>query len=179
MVEFKPVDTSELLLSAICEEQGTTVKELQYLCGAARQLKPLDVLELGTKFGRTAINLARHTPQACRIVCVDRKHLDHTELKKYNVYSKLELVTADTKNLTPDSFDRKFDFIFIDACHHFKEVQQDTLLAMDILNPGGYIFWHDYGKGEATTKMQVRPAIQSVGITPYTIVGTSLAYWSK
>lgn len=39
----------------------------------------------------------------------------------------------------------QFDFIYVDAAHDAMNVMRDSVLAFDLLKPGGVILWDDYG----------------------------------
>jgi hypothetical protein len=39
----------------------------------------------------------------------------------------------------------KFDFIYVDASHEYRDVKDDINVYWDLLNPGGYICGDDYG----------------------------------
>ena len=49
--------------------------------------------------------------------------------------------------MTSDDFfiknEEKFDFIFIDGLHHYKQVKKDINNSLNILNEGGTILMHD------------------------------------
>ena len=47
------------------------------------------------------------------------------------------------ESITPETFGRKFDCIFIDADHEYRSVQKDFLLASEVLEDNGIIILHD------------------------------------
>jgi len=53
-----------------------------------------------------------------------------------------------THRTTSDNFfkynKKKFDIIFIDGLHTYKQCQRDCLNALKFLNKGGFIFFHDF-----------------------------------
>jgi hypothetical protein len=61
------------------------------------------------------------------------------------------------------------DFIFIDACHLYESVREDTELWWPALLPGGLMLWHDYGgamdrRGKWGVKRAVDEFCESLGI---------------
>jgi predicted O-methyltransferase YrrM len=44
----------------------------------------------------------------------------------------------------------EFDGAFIDAKHDLESVTRDTALVLPLIRPGGFIAWHDYGRGPHT-----------------------------
>jgi hypothetical protein len=53
----------------------------------------------------------------------------------------------------------KADFIFVDGDHSWRGVVNDTLLAAQLVNPGGIIAWHDY---HHMNTVDVRPALHVI-----------------
>ena len=57
-------------------------------------------------------------------------------------------VNGGTHRMTSDNFflenKIKFDVIFIDGLHHYKQCQKDCLNSLKFLNPGGIILLHDF-----------------------------------
>jgi len=56
--------------------------------------------------------------------------------------------------------DGTFDFVFIDACHTFKEVKKDIELWLPKVRQGGLLCGHDYGGGYRGVK---RAVVSSLG----------------
>ena len=56
-------------------------------------------------------------------------------------------VSGGTHRMTSDAFfaqnSRRFDVIFIDGLHEYAQVRRDCLNALDVLNDGGWIAFHD------------------------------------
>lgn len=49
-------------------------------------------------------------------------------------------------------FNKKFDYVFIDACHEYDAVKSDSRNALRLLKSGGMIIWHDYGQSRGVSK---------------------------
>jgi predicted O-methyltransferase YrrM len=60
--------------------------------------------------------------------------------------SRFQQIIGDSHKLEPDQMEAqygRFDLIFIDGDHSRKGVHLDTGLALQLLNDGGTICWHD------------------------------------
>lgn len=177
---FNPVAHSELFLDGINKASGMEIEELAAICGLIKKYQPKTILEIGTKHGRTAINMAQHSPDDCRIFCVDIKHLNHSNIACNLVFTKLRFITADSLVFNFHNLKAGlFDFILVDGNHMAQWVRNDTLKALDTLKSGGVIVWHDYGKAPKYTTIQVKATLTEMGIFPIVIPGTSLAYMVK
>lgn len=113
------------------------------------------ICEIGTWKGDTALMLWLH-PQIERVKCIDiHKDLgvefnqSNHELMAKEEYGQMfkntfvELVFADTMKYARGC--ENHDMVFIDACHDYEHVKNDTELAMS-WNPK-VIAWHDYHNG--------------------------------
>lgn len=123
--------------------------------------------EIGTFDGRTALNLAANTPDACRIYTLD---LPPADLQK----TSLDVARGDEKFILKETSGARFagrpeamritqlwgdsatfdykpyagkmDLVFVDGAHSYEYVKKDTETALRLLKPeGGVILWHDYG----------------------------------
>lgn len=101
------------------------------------------VLELGSHSGSTARLLARHLPDGGRIVAVD---LDPDHGWAYGDTPEAARIERRVGAIGRDLFarDERFDLVFIDADHQHEAVAHDTALALDLLDPDGWLLWHDY-----------------------------------
>lgn len=119
---------------------------------------PLQALEVGSFEGRSAIwtleNILVH-PES-KIICVDnfnsvpsrkrsatrQRFLQNTE----SFGDKLSLIEDDSRNAlkSPELLTKQFDFIYIDASRHSKNVLEDAILSLPLLKVGGYIVFDDY-----------------------------------
>jgi len=167
---------NELLLDNINRASGMELEELSAICGLVKMKQPKTILEIGTKHGRTAINMANVAPADCHITCVDIEHLDHTAIAGYLAFRKLQFITGDSLKFDFKTLKTKFDFILVDGCHMAEWVKNDTKKAYQVLAPRGVIVWHDYGKPASYTTIQVKETLDAMKIFPTVIPGTSLAY---
>ena len=118
------------------------------------------VIEFGCNEGRTAKVLMRHVPTIKRYVGIDvlpgyitdkpvqRREVpaDPGHLAKGDPRFQLfvsERGSFDFK-LEPRNPELVFDAAFIDGDHGWRGVLHDTMLARQLVRPGGIIVWHDY-----------------------------------
>jgi len=102
------------------------------------------VLEIGTKHGQTAINIAKVIDDDGIVVTVDiNQKQDKTEIETSQYFSKIQFIESDSKMLDFKTLGGPFDVIFIDGDHSIEGVVSDTEKALDVLSPGGLIIWHD------------------------------------
>lgn len=66
------------------------------------------------------------------------------------------------------------DFFFVDGCHAYPEAKRDTLVALQVLKPGGLIVWHDF-----TWPSVEKAAREATSGLITTVNGTSLAFMRK
>lgn len=105
---------------------------------------PQHIFELGTGFGRSTSLFAIHAPQA-RVLTFSLP--DNPETGRiFHHQSWAERITQ----LEGDSLDFDFapwfgtaDLVFVDGCHELPHVEFDTLNALKLVKPGGWILWHD------------------------------------
>ena len=116
------------------------------------------VVEIGTLFGLTTIEMARHAQEGVRIVTVDNfswnpfglppaQHEQFTRrvLEPWIDSGKVELVKADSDLFRKD-FEVVPDLLFLDADHAYEAVRQELEWAARI--GAKVISGHDYGRSE-------------------------------
>lgn len=119
---------------------------------------PLNALELGSFEGRSALwtleNILNHPDSL--IICVDnyssgtkRQQTLTQQRFRNNTKSfgeKVQLIVSDTREALKSSvlLQKQFDFIYIDASRHSKNVLEDAILALPLLKVGGYMVFDDY-----------------------------------
>jgi predicted O-methyltransferase YrrM len=121
--------------------------------------EPLNALELGSFEGRSAIwtveNVLVHPNST--ITCIDSYSTVGTKrqqslaqqrfLKNTQAFGKkVQLIVSDTRSAlkSPTLLQKQFDFIYIDASRHSKNVLEDAILALPLLKVGGYMVFDDY-----------------------------------
>jgi hypothetical protein len=117
-----------------------------------------NVLELGAQYGFSTVVLA----QVAKLVCsVDTHQGDvhagfadkwgtfQNNLKNYGVTDKVYPLRGRFEHVLPQlaSQDIEFDGAFIDGAHDKVSVQRDLDLTVPLIRSGGWIAFHDYGRG--------------------------------
>jgi predicted O-methyltransferase YrrM len=140
------------IVSAVTEEEARALAEL-----AAGQ----DVLEMGAYHGFSTIVLAS---VASRVTSVDwhggdvhagmgpSRDLFTANLLRYDVLDHVDVRVGRFADVLPVLADEGalFDGLFLDAQHDAASVSADLDLALPLVRPGGFIAFHDYGRGPAT-----------------------------
>jgi len=133
------------------------LRDAEVIAGAARNLAPGIILEIGTGAGHTTALLARNAP-AARIYTVNilPEEIDAGGTYVTDAPSREEIgafyrrqgctnitqLYANTATWQPDL--DPIDIAFIDGCHDADFVYRDTLLVLRHSHPGTVILWHDF-----------------------------------
>jgi len=194
--EFADRFGSPDLSGALCgyTRADDTRAVLTLLCHAT----PRRVLEIGTALGQMTANLTRWTPHDAVVFTLDvirgmpraadgavEQQVEvptHSEWGRFanhfGTAHKAFFITADTMTydfgrLTP------LEFVFVDGAHDLQHVLNDSRKAYDVLVPGGWLVWHDFGSPVPWVK--VREAIEQIGfVEPVVrIEGTEMAFLRK
>lgn len=130
---------------------GGTLRLSELVCLAylIQVLKPKSVLEIGTFRGRTTALFAANGEEQIHIWTMDLPpdRCSHIVGEFYapSVHSKkITQLYGNTLTYNFDTYTKSMDFVWIDACHDYKYVVNDTEIAINCTKPGGWIAWHDY-----------------------------------
>ena len=137
------IEDKDLILDIVTVD-GVGVDDLKILCSYAAKSK--EILETGTRYGRTTVNLAKFCPTDGRVVSIDLNQSDaHKTLATMpdDIKKKVTLIQHDTNSFDFSTIGR-FDLVFIDGDHSADGANSDTLNAVKVLKPGGVIIWHDF-----------------------------------
>jgi predicted O-methyltransferase YrrM len=108
-------------------------------------VKGKTVLELGSHLGRSTVCMAKAAKQVTAVDRFDdRLHEFLANVKTHEVTGKVEEIIGDIDELRDTLVERRWDAVFIDGDHEADAVERDTALAMECLQPGGRIVWHDF-----------------------------------
>jgi predicted O-methyltransferase YrrM len=123
--------------------------ELVILIMIERFTKAQRILEIGTLFGNTALNLAANTDGSVTTVDLPPQTLVDAatrgvQFREHSLNARIRQVYGDSASLDWETFGDAFDFIFIDGCHESQYVRSDSRNALGRLKPGGTIVWHNY-----------------------------------
>lgn len=161
-------------------------QDLLYLALLAKYRDAKRLLEIGTFFGRTSLNLAYNTAADAHVYTVDDGQYD-AGIKKHSVdvgkrfrgspvAGKITQLLGKSQDLDLTPYG-PFDFIFIDADHSYDSVRADTLKCLDLLEANGIMLWHDYALGEGVT--QWLDELRSTGLKIACLRGSILAMYLK
>jgi len=109
------------------------------------------VIEIGTRFARTTVNLAKFCAPDGQVFSVD---MDQKQHEIYNQFiepykSKITFIEENTLTINWDKYPqlKNADVILIDGCHDYDGVLRDTKASLYLIKKGGFIFWHDFVDG--------------------------------
>lgn len=125
------------------------LSELASIAYILKTIKPASIFEFGTFVGRITRLFAHNSPANCKILTIDLEqekvtHQIGEELTDPLEQKKITQLHGDSLSFDFTPWYDACDFIWIDACHEYRYVVQDTRNAMKLCRPGGYIAWHDY-----------------------------------
>lgn len=179
------------------------ISELSFLNMIAQEVDDgTNIFEIGTFDGRTSINLAFSSPDACNIFTLDLKPEMDTEyalekgerhmvekkssgarIDKYrktdkSIVKKIDRLFGDSAKFDFSSYYDSCSLVFVDGSHAYEYLLSDTEEAMKMVKTGGVIVWHDYGIWEGVTKgLEEIENKYKMGLV--NISNTSLVYWRK
>ena len=163
-------------------------KETQILVDLVASVSPRVMIEFGCNLGLTARSILAKVSTLQRYIGID-VDFDHvTTLRcqqsevpmrpaSYVHDSRFKLILQDSRSLQPIDLE-PCDAVFIDGDHSERAVLHDSLLAHQLLKPGGIIIWHDY----QNPHVEVTGALQDLccrGWPIQTVINTWLAYYKK
>jgi caffeoyl-CoA O-methyltransferase len=128
-------------------------------------IKPLNILEIGTFTGYSAICLAKGLRPDGKLITIEINdeltNFAHTYFKKAGVDSKITQLTGKAQEIIP-GLNLKFDLVFMDADK--REYTEYYKLIIGKLNPGGFIvvdnvLWSGQVVDKDTTDQQARGII--------------------
>lgn len=125
------------------------LKELVSLAYLMQVVKPKTVFEIGTFVGRTTRLLALNAPDDARVFTLDlpQAKVLHGVGEDYchtPEAAKIVQLSGDSRTYDYSPWHGKCDFVWVDACHEYQFVKSDSLAALRLCRPGGWIGWHDY-----------------------------------
>lgn len=141
---------------------NVSLHELVILSTVCAYLKPDLLFEFGTYDGLTTLHFAMNSGQDARVITTDLDPDDparqiitddtfytrnvtvgaHFHQKKEE--SKIEQIYVNSTQFDHRPLRKKVGLIFIDGGHTDEIVRSDTRKALEMVIPGGVIFWHDY-----------------------------------
>ena len=130
---------------------GLTEEEMNAVCRWATEDIGFAVVEVGTLFGLTARELARHVVGG-KVITVDNfswnpfglpPKVHETFTRQILRGTKVELINCSSEDWRRQIGDEKIDMIFFDASHRYEDVLEECRWAKEKRIP--YVCGHDYG----------------------------------
>jgi len=146
--------------------------EFECLLNLYKNLKPKNVLEIGSYFGYSLHHWLYYSEENARVISLDLpikefcgENDPRIPIQEYAIShewklwtkrnkNKLHLIQSSsllesTKNTVKDLLNGEFlDFVFIDGDHRYDAVKSDFTMYFDLVKKGGIIALHDIGSAE-------------------------------
>lgn len=159
-------------LSYEARKGNTSLLEEYVLLSLIRSQGIHTFFEFGTYLGQTSYMLAKNFPDiAIHTLDLPASDIDRTEIpisageRRYvekAVVGEKFLATPEQQRIVQlfgDSasfdyfpFENKMDCVFVDGCHDYAYVKNDTTHALRLLKEKGIILWHDYLTYESVSR---------------------------
>jgi predicted O-methyltransferase YrrM len=171
-IKISEIITGPIGVSLVDLEQvsgNTSSLEQLVLLSIAKQRNCKRVFEIGTFDGKTTANLAANLNGA-EIFTIDlpaervrsaglpiSRH-DMTFImkdqigEKFSRSQRIVQLHGDTAKFDFSPWYGSCDFVFVDACHEYEYVLNDSEVALKLLAPNGAILWHDYSTWIGVTR---------------------------
>jgi len=142
----KVIPVDELITEGIPLGNGVEDRDLQILATLARDRKR--ILEIGTMYGRTTLNLANTSPPDAVVTTVDidmsnfRGVLESRQIDPA-IVAKIDVIEEDSRKFDFAAHG-PWDYIFVDGWHSTDVAYADSVNAYHNLVEGGILVWHDF-----------------------------------
>ncbi len=134
--------------------------------------KPVKFLEVGSFEGRSAIWLLENilTHPKSELYCIDHwlyegeqnKHVYDTFIKNVEPWkNKVTVMKGHSRDMLRNIKNINFDFAYIDASRHSRDVLEDAILSWYLLKKGGLLIFDDYTDNRQKDNNCPKPAIDS------------------
>lgn len=121
-----------------------------YVVAIAKFLKSKRIFEFGTWIGKTTYYLSFASDNTT-IFTLDLPPEQASAGENTGCYFRgtnkervIKQIYCNSLDFDPSPYRKSMDLIFIDGGHTYKEVENDTLKAFEMLAPRGVIIWDDY-----------------------------------
>lgn len=132
--------------------------ELVALCRLVRQREPRVIFEIGTFNGGTTLQMAANShariytldlpPEAAKSVWDQTLDVYPAQagarFRDTPYAARITQLWGDSRTFDYRPYHGQCDLVFVDACHHYEFVKQDSANALRLVSPTGWIIWHDY-----------------------------------
>lgn len=120
------------------------------------------IFEFGTFRGINTFHMAENSPSGVTVYTLDRNASimdDNAAHQKYPEYAlgevflnapddirnKIVQLTGDSTKVDLTKYHGQMNFVFVDGGHSETVCFHDTMNALKMIKPGGYVLWDDYG----------------------------------
>jgi predicted O-methyltransferase YrrM len=128
--------------------------ECSIMIDLVRSVSPRVMIEFGCNLGITAKRVLENVPTLEKYIGVDVPPAHVTTLmcqleevpESAGCYAddpRFRLLTSPTQELEASDLE-PCDAVFIDGDHSFPAVTHESIIARDLVRPGGIIIWHDF-----------------------------------
>lgn len=163
--------------------------ELECIVGLLQEVRPRTMIEFGCNEGRTALVILRSVPSVEHYWGIDvpqgftpAMRVQRGEVPKrpghlveHDPRFTLMLPMMGSRTLSADDL-VEADAIFVDGDHSYDGVMHDTMLAWELIRPGGIIIWHDYSDLGTVDVREALHDLAEAGEVITHIEGTWLAF---
>jgi hypothetical protein len=157
--------------------------DLFFLLSLARATRPRRILEIGTFRSRTTCALKLNCPEA-KVVSYDIAEIPSPYRSRLLGLPGVELRLGSFADAGPALLaEEKYDLIFVDGSHTYRDALADSRIALQMVSPGGFVVWHDYRRNiPVTHSIRVPEALDRLvaetGLAVYHVTGTTCAIHS-
>lgn len=147
---------------------GSLPTDIMLLKSLGRQIHNCSYFEIGTWRGESVINVADVAKECYTLNLHKETMLELGFSKKYvdqhGFFSKeqrnITHLYGDSLNYDFESLEKKFDLIFIDGCHKYSFVKNDTeKIFKHLVHKDTIVVWHDYAYNPETIRPEVLSGI--------------------
>lgn len=149
---------------------NTSLAEQVVILSLAAALESRTVFEFGTFDGRSAANLAINLDPDAKIMTIDLPARDMADAAlpigqhdvkyimkeasggKFKGIHNVTQLWGDTAKFDFSPWFGQCDLVFVDACHAYEYVLNDSEIALRLIRPGGVVLWHDYAGFAGVTR---------------------------
>jgi hypothetical protein len=181
----------ELLLLQCPQVYGETPHvDLLALATLVRTRRPATAFEFGTFRGQMTMNIVMNAPDGARVFTLDIPQGDRGGLEGWDksiddsvigqLYrgtpyaARITQLLSDSRSFDPSPYRGKMDFVFVDACHDYEFVRNDSEKGFEMLSHDGVIAWHDYSPAYPGVSRYLEEAARSRDV--FWVEGTQVAF---
>jgi predicted O-methyltransferase YrrM len=165
------------LLEPLGTNGNVSLYELYSLAALAKSRAPRRVFEFGTFNGRSLLNIVANAGRqlerastldlprdmsretALPIGEFDRAYIEKAVIGELLLrpehsahQARVEFLRGDSAAFDYSPWHGQIDFVFIDACHEYEYVLNDSARGLELARSGAIVLWHDYGVWPGVTR---------------------------